>query len=103
MTPHGGSPAAEFAPPDWQNKILHARMTVGGDVLMASDAPPGHYCKPQGSSLSLHITDTAEAERVFAALAEGGTMTMPIQKTFWARLFGMCTDRFGTPWMVNCE
>ena len=57
----------------------------------------------QGFSVTLSIDEPAEAERVFAALSAGGTVTMPIQETFWARRFGMLVDRFGTPWMINCE
>jgi PhnB protein len=69
---------------------------------MASDAPPDRRQKPQGFSVSVHIEDEKEAERLFEALADGGTTTMPFAETFWAKRFGMCVDRFGTPWMVNC-
>ena len=72
-------------------------------VLMASDSPPDHYEPMKGISVTLNIDEPAEAERVFHALAAGGTVTMPIEETFWARRFGMLTDRFGTPWMINCE
>jgi PhnB protein len=103
MMPHEGTPAAEHTPAEWQKKIMHARMTIDGEVLMGSDAPPGHFNKPQGFSVSLQIDDPAEAEKKFHALAEGGVVTMPIAQTFWARRFGMCVDQFGIPWMVNCE
>jgi PhnB protein len=103
MLPHEGSPAAEHTPVEWHKKILHAKMTIDGEVLMASDAPPGHFNKPQGFSVSLQIADPTEAEQKFHALAEGGTVTMPISQTFWAKRFGMCVDQFGIPWMVNCE
>ena len=53
--------------------------------------------------MSLHLKDIAEGERIFNALAENGNVTMPFQKTFWSPGFGMCVDRFGIPWMVNCE
>ncbi len=82
---------------------MHARMTIGDAVLMASDAPPEHYHKPEGFRVSLMIPDPQQAERTFANLAEGGSVTMPIQETFWARRFGMLVDRFGIPWMINCE
>jgi PhnB protein len=98
-----GSPAAEHAPPEWGDKILHASMTIGDQHVMASDAPPGQYKQPQGISVSIGLNDRDKGERIFNALAEGGTTTMPFQKTFWAAGFGMCTDRFGIPWMVNCE
>jgi PhnB protein len=76
---------------------------IGEQALMASDAPPGRFEKQAGFSLSLGFTDAAEAERVYHALAENGTKTMPIAETFWAVRFGMLVDRFGIPWMVNCE
>jgi len=97
------SPAEEHVPPEWRDKILHARMTIGDSVLMASDAPPRRYQKPQGFSVSIGSRDVAEGRRIFNGLAENGTITMPFEKTFWAAGFGMCTDRFGIPWMVNCE
>jgi PhnB protein len=103
MMTHEGTPAAEHVPAQWRAKILHARMTIGDAVLMASDAPPGHFDKPQGFSINIAVEDRQEAERVFAALADGGTVQMPMQQTFWALRFGMVVDRFGTPWMVNCQ
>ena len=103
MFTHEGTPMAEQLPPEWQKKILHARMTVGDRVLMASDAPPQRYEKPQGFSISLETKDPAEAERLFKTLAENGNVKMPLAKTFWARLFGMLVDQYGVPWMVNCE
>lgn len=98
-----GTPAAEHAPPEWGDKVLHASMKVGDVTLMASDAPPGQYAKPTGISVSISLKDRDKGEQIFNALAEGGTTTMPFSKTFWASGFGMCTDRFGIPWMVNCE
>lgn len=98
-----GTPAAEHAPPEWGDKVLHASMKVGDVTLMASDAPPGQYTKPTGISVSISLKDRDKGEQIFNALAEGGTLTMPFSKTFWASGFGMCTDRFGIPWMVNCE
>ena len=91
------------AAPGREKTIMHASLSLpGGHVLMASDVPPEHFNKPQGFSVSLTIKDPAEAERRFNALADGGTVTMPFTKTFWAKGFGMCTDQFGIPWMVNC-
>ena len=103
MIIHAGTPAEEHVPSEWRKKILHARLIVGDDVLMGSDAPPDRYEEPKGFSVSLQIKDPAEAERIFHALAENGTVRMPIQKTFWAIRFGMLVDQFGIPWMVNCE
>jgi PhnB protein len=102
--PHEGSPAASQVPPEWQKKILHARMTIGNSVIMASDAPPGRFHKQQGFSINIALHDIAKAERIFAALAENATaVTMPMAETFWAQRFGMLTDRFGIPWMINVE
>jgi PhnB protein len=88
--------------PGREKKIMHARMSINGQILMASDAPPGHFHKPQGFSVSLTVPDLAEAEKKFKALAEGGNENMPFGKTFFSKGFGMCVDQFGTPWMVNC-
>jgi PhnB protein len=103
MMPHEGTPAAEHVPPEWRSKIMHARLTVGDKVLMGSDAPPAHHEPMKGFSVTLGVEDPADAERIFHALAENGTVRMPIQQTFWAARFGMLVDRFGTPWMINCE
>ena len=103
MLTHAGTPAEQQVPAEWRDKIMHARLIVGDQVLMASDAPPDHYEKPTGFSVSIQIKDKAEAERIFNALAEGGKVQMPFGQTFWAAGFGMCADRFGIPWMVNCE
>jgi PhnB protein len=100
---HGESPIAKDVPPAWHDRVLHARLIVGDTVLMASDSPPEYYEKPQGLYVSLQIDTPAEAERVFRELSQGGRVTMPIDKTFWAERFGMLVDRFGIPWMVNCE
>lgn len=101
MIRYTGSPTEEHVPSEWRDKILHARMTVGDSALMASDAPPGHYEKPQGFSVSIQLKDTAEGKRIFNELAKGGTVQMPFQETFWSPGFGMCVDRFDIPWMVN--
>jgi PhnB protein len=98
-----GSPAAEHAPPEWGDKVLHASMAIGDQRVMGSDAPSGRYQRPQGLSVSISLNDRTKAEQIFNALAENGTTTMPFEKTFWSSGFGMCTDRFGIPWMVNCE
>jgi PhnB protein len=103
MMPHEGTPAAEHVPPEWRSKIMHARLAAGEAVLMGGDAPPNRSPKPDGFSVALHVKQSAEAERIFQALAENGKTTMPIQETFFAARFGMCVDRFGIPWMVHCE
>ena len=103
MLPHKGTPAEAHTPPEWHDKIMHARLNVYGEVLMGSDAPPDHYKEPKGFSVSLQLKDPAESERIFNALAEGGKVGMPLQQTFWATRFGMLVDRFGIPWMINCD
>jgi len=100
---HGGSPSEAHVPPEWRDKVMHARFKIGDAVVMASDAPPGHYERPQGFSVSISVDDKAKGESLFNALAENGRTIMPFQQTFWAAGFGMCVDRFGIPWMVNCE
>ena len=103
MIKYRGTPAAEQVPPEWLDKILHARLIVGKTELMASDAPPGHFEEPKGFSVTLYVEKTADAERVFRELSEKGKVTMPLQQTFWAPRFGMLVDRFGIPWMINCD
>ena len=103
MLPHAGTPVEQHVPAEWRSKILHARLIVGDQALMGSDAPPERYEQPKGFSVSLQLKDPAEAERIFSALATNGTVQMPLQKTFWAARFGMLVDQFGIPWMINCE
>ncbi|MGE0736822.1 MAG: VOC family protein [Alphaproteobacteria bacterium] len=103
MMTHAGTPAESQVPPEWKDKVMHARLALGDRIIMASDAPPGMYQTPQGFSISYGAKDPADAERVFRALAENGTIRMPLEETFWALRFGMCVDRFGIPWMVNCD
>ena len=76
---------------------------TGDNVLMGSDNPPQFKTKAQGFHVCLSFDEPAEAERVYNALSPGGTQTMPIQETFWALRFAMFVDKFGTPWMINCE
>ena len=103
MIPHAGTPAEQHSPAEWKDKILHASLSVDGQLLMGSDTPPQHFEQPKGFSVSLQIKDPAAAERIFNTLAEQGTVKMPFQQTFWAHRFGMLVDRFGIPWMINCE
>ena len=102
MMTYAETPMADQTPPEMRGKIIHARLLFGDNVLMASDAHDA-YEPVKGISVALNIEDVSEAERVCHALAAGGSTTMPFQETFWAKGFGMLTDRFGTPWMINCE
>ena len=100
---YGGTPLAGDVPADWSDKVMHGSVTVGGQVLMGADVAPSAYEAPKGFSLSLQIKDTTEAERVFEELARDGQVVLALEKTFWAERFGMVVDRFGIPWLINCE
>ncbi len=100
---YAGSPLADQVPADWQDKVMHGSFTFGDQVLMGGDVAPDRYEQPKGFSLSLQIQSAADAERIFHELANGGTVVMPLEKTFWAARFGMVVDRFGIPWLINCE
>ena len=83
------------------DKIMHATLKIGGAVVMVSDGRAAGNPKFEGFSLSINVKTEAEADRYFAALADGGQIHMPLGKTFWAPKFGMVADRFGVGWMVN--
>lgn len=100
---YAGTPMAEQVPADWQDKVMHGSLAIGGQVVMGGDVAPDHYEEPKGFSLSLQIESIAEAERVFRGLAEDGRVVMPLEQTFWAARFGVVVDRFGIPWLINCE
>jgi PhnB protein len=102
MMTHAESPMAEQASPGNADRIMHASLDIDGRRLMASDAMAGEpYEGMKNFSLSLLYPTVADARRVFDALAAGGRVTMPMEKTFWADAFGMLVDRFGTSWMVS--
>jgi PhnB protein len=101
LLPMSEMPSDQPAPPDQADLIMHAALTFEGHLLMASDDPTGNFQGVQGMHVNYTVPDVAEAERVFEALADGGEVTMPIAETFWSPMFGMCIDRFGTPWMVD--
>ena len=103
MLAHEGTPAENSVAPEWKKKIMHARMQLGNSLLMGSDMPPNCYRAAQGTTINISVDDAQEAERLFAALAERGRVTMPIAETFWAMRFGALVDQFGIPWMINCE
>src|SRR6267378_5400702 len=100
---YAGTPMADEVPADWQDKVMHGSLTVAGQVLMGGDVAPDRYEAPKGFSLSLQIKNIAEAERIFHDLAMDGRIVVPLEKTFWADRFGMVVDRFGIPWLINCE
>ncbi|MBI3524870.1 MAG: VOC family protein [Betaproteobacteria bacterium] len=93
-------PPPGMLPAGFENKVMHTALRIGETILMASDGL-SEGVNFSGFSLSLSVASEAEADRVFAALAEGGQIKMPLGKTFWSPRFGMLTDRFGVGWMVN--
>jgi PhnB protein len=93
-------PPPGAVPAGFEDKILHCSLRVGATTLMASDGCAADAAGFEGFSLSLSVASEAEADRVFAALANGGKVTMPLEKTFWSPRFGMVKDRFGVGWMI---
>jgi PhnB protein len=100
---YGNSPMADQVPPEWRGKVVHANFAVGAMVLAGADVLPERYVKPRGFYVLLSVDNTADAERIFSALAEHGEVQMAMQKTFWSARFGVLTDQFGIPWEINCE
>jgi PhnB protein len=100
---YAGTPMADQVPADWQDKVMHGSLTLGNQMLMGGDVAPDRYEQPKGFSLSLQIKSVPDAERIFHELAEDGRVVMPLEQTFWATRFGMVVDRFGIPWLINCE
>jgi PhnB protein len=96
-------PPPGMLPPGSENKVMHASLRIGDSVLMASDGHCNGKPSFQGFSLSVTARDEAQAKRYFAALSEGGKVTMPLTRTFFSPAFGMATDRFGVGWMVIVE
>ena len=99
----GKSPMAGEAPPGWADKVMYASLTIGETLISGSDVPPAHYEPPRGFEIMIEPDDPVDAERIFHALAENGTVGMPIQETFWSVRFGVLVDQFGIRWSVNCE
>ena len=94
-------PPPGTVPPGFENKIMHASFRIGQTTVMASDGCSADKPDFEGFSLSLSVANEAEADRAFAALAEGGQVRMPLTKTFWSPRFGMLADRFGLGWMIS--
>lgn len=94
------SPDPGMIQPGLEDKVMHANVRIGNSTLMASDGRCTEHPAFQGFSLTLTLTDEAEAERLFASLSDGGRAEMPLTKTFWSPCFGMVTDRFGVSWMI---
>jgi PhnB protein len=94
------SPDPGACPSGAEEKVMHANIRVGDTTLMASDGRCTGQADFQGFSLSITVADAAEAERVFAALSDGGQVQMPLAQTFFSPRFGMVADRFGVSWMI---
>ena len=99
------SPMAAQTPKEYADRIMHARLALpGGGTLYAGDCPPQlNFIGIHGIALTLNFETVAQATAAFNALAEGGTVSMALQPMFWSKIWGMLTDRFGTPWIVNGE
>lgn len=97
-----GCDGGEFDAAD-RDKIMHGCYELDGCMLMGTDATASHpYQGVVGAHVALMLNDPADAERIYAALSDGGSVQMPLQETFWALSYGIVTDRFGVPWMINC-
>jgi PhnB protein len=102
MLTNGDAPMAADIPSEDHGRVMHARLEINGQLLMGGDGPKDCSAN-KGFRVSINTETPEQAEQLFAALSDGGTIQMPIEKTFWAVRFGMLTDKFGIPWMINCE
>ena len=94
-------PKPGMLPPGFENKIMHASFRIGQTTVMASDGCSAEAASFNGFSLALSVPTAADADRIFAALSDGGQVRMPLAKTFWSPRFGMVADRFGIGWMIS--
>ncbi len=99
---YGESPMAAESDPSQKDWVMHAQIEGEGVLLMGGDGPQTDAPAGAGTVINISVDSPEEAERVFAAIQEGGKNTMPLQETFWAHRWGMLVDRYGKPWMVNC-
>jgi PhnB protein len=97
------SPAAGEVPSDYADKVIYGTLVSPAGMVNAMDAPPSRGGGESGDNfiLGVQTDDAAQTDAIFSKLAEGGSITMPLDKTFWSPRFGMCTDKFGIKWMVN--
>jgi PhnB protein len=103
LTTHGEGPSAATSPPEWKDTVLHARIELGETTLLGADIPPDRFQPMRSAYLSLIVTSSEEAERLYALLTEGGEIFMRMEETFFAHRFAMLRDRFGTSWMLLHE
>jgi PhnB protein len=100
---HGEQPNPQNVPPEWKDKVLHARITLGETELMGADIPPDRFKPMRSAYLSLSVDSSQEAERIYRLLSDGGEIFMPMEETFFAFRFAMLRDKFGTSWMLLHE
>ena len=100
---YGESPMADRVPVEWRDRIVHATLRLDGMELMGADVAPESYMTPQGFAVVLNIHGVERARVLFGELAEGGTLRLPFQKTFWSPGYGLLVDRYGVPWEINCQ
>lgn len=98
---YGDTPMAKDVPADWSEKIVHATLLFDGCELAGADVQSAHYRQPQGFSVLVDVEGVDKARRIFTALAEGGSVAVPMQETFWSPAFAVLTDRFAIPWEIN--
>jgi PhnB protein len=103
MMKHGDMPDPSKVMPEWKDAVLYATITIGDTVLMASDVPPDRWKPMRSAYLALNLASDGDAERLFALLAQGGEVFMPLQETFFATRFAQLRDKFGTSWMLIHE
>jgi PhnB protein len=96
-------PPPGMVPPGWDDKVMHASFRVGDTTVMASDGCNTDQPGFRGFSLAISVGDAAQTDRLFAALADGGKVEMPLGKTFWSPRFGILTDRYGVSWMIGVD
>jgi PhnB protein len=100
MSTYAQMPDQSNVPPDQKDKVIHARITLGGAEVMASDTPPDRFKPMRSVYLSLSVDANEEAERIYSLLSDGGEIFMPMAETFFAFRFAMLRDKFGTSWMI---
>ena len=100
---YGESPGGDALDAEWRTKIVHGSIIVGGVLVSGADVRPEDYEPPRGFFVLLSVATRAQAKHLFTALAEGGSVRMPLQATFWSPAFGVLVDAFGVPWEVSCE
>ncbi|HSL23889.1 MAG TPA: VOC family protein [Vicinamibacterales bacterium] len=103
ITTHGELSESSNVPPEWKDAIVHARIEIGGTMVLGADIPPDRFQPMRSAYLSLMVDSVDEAERIYALLTKDGQIFMPMEETFFAHRFAMFRDRFGTSWMLLHE